>query len=151
EEWESPDFVAIPYREEEIRQIAALSDLNRIWEPYVAGKGIATDYGVAAVEEEAGVIRLTYPHFYIRESASDLRPENPVSVGKTIVLPLGRAQWIAEPGGGAWYLQMDRTFLSIGTAKPYDPQQLLFVAASLIPLESAQPSPPTAGQSSPSA
>ncbi|MDG0791147.1 hypothetical protein OMP38_09885 [Cohnella ginsengisoli] len=47
----------------------------------------------------------------------------------------GPAYWIETAGTAAWYLQRGDTYLSVGTAKPFGPEQLLFVVASLVPLD----------------
>ncbi len=139
EEYESERFVAIPYTIEEVLRIRELADGLRVFEPFVPHKGIATDYGVEAERERDGVLKLSYPHFSIRQSKTDLRPKDSGGVPpEKRYFPEYTAEWIGLPdseAGGSWYLQRDSTYLSISTAKPYSKEQLLFVAASLRPLE----------------
>ncbi|GAA3410202.1 hypothetical protein GCM10020370_53580 [Paenibacillus hodogayensis] len=137
EEYYSDRFVTIPYTPEEALQIRNQADALRIFEPLVPRKGIATDYGVDVREEPNGVLKMTFPHFSIYQSKTDLKPPevDPAS-GTKHFFPGFSAQWIGpDEGGGGWYLQRGSTFISISTAKPYNADQLLFVAASLVPLE----------------
>ena len=140
EEYYSDRFVTIPYTPDEAILIREHADKMRIFEPYVPRKGIATDYSVEVKIEENGVMRLSYPHFSIRQSRTDLRPREPGAFvpGEKLYFPDFTAEWIGLPdseSGGDWYIQRGSTYLSIGTAKPYSKDQLLFVIASLVPLE----------------
>ncbi len=138
EEYESERYVTIPYTSEEALRIRDQADALRIFDPFVPRKGIATDYGVEA-EERDGILKLTYPHFSIRQSKTDLRPETANGVvSEKRYFPGFTAEWIGLPdseAGGSWYFWRDSTYLSVSTAKPYSREQLLFVAASLVPLE----------------
>lgn len=140
EEYYSDRFVTIPYTTDEAILIREYADKMRIFEPYVPRKGIATDYSVEVRIEEDGVMHLVYPHFGIRQSRTDLRPKEGGAFvpGERLYFPDFTAEWIGLPdseSGGGWYIQRGSTYISISTAKPYSKDQLLFVIASLVPLE----------------
>ncbi|MCS7463416.1 hypothetical protein N0M98_25245 [Paenibacillus doosanensis] len=145
EEFESDRFVTIPYTSDDVKRVREQADRQRIFDPYVPRQGIATDYSVEArsTTDREGVLQLSYPHFSVYESKTDLRPHDggkPIS-GEKRYFPEFTAEWI-EPveGGGEWYVRLGSTYLSIVTAKPFDKEQLLYVIASLIPLEQVKPS-----------
>ncbi|MCC3375219.1 hypothetical protein [Cohnella sp. REN36] len=141
EEYWSNRFVTIPYEAGELQAIKdAAADIG-LKVPYAPARGIATDYGIqATVDREQKTVQITYPHFEVRMAKHDLRPGSGAKTRKTVQLPGGEAAWIeASPGSGAWYLKRGSTYLSIYTAKPYSPDQLLFVAASLVPASDLKP------------
>ncbi|RKN75847.1 hypothetical protein [Paenibacillus ginsengarvi] len=156
EEFESDRFVTIPYTPGDVKQIREQADRLRLFDPYVPRQGIATDYSVeaAAAMNREGTLKLTYPHFAIYESRADLRlhEEDQSVTGEKRYFPGFTAEWIGPAeGGGEWYVQRGSTYMSIITAKPFDKEQLLYVLASMIPLEevktsdgmtAALPSPP---------
>lgn len=135
EEYTSDTFVKIPYEEGELRGIKETARQVGVDEPYVAAKGIATDYGIQFSAPEKDILQIGYPHFSIRQSAHDLRPDSGVTLRRKLELPSGPAEWIEIDGNGDWYLKRGKTYLSVGTAKPYNDDQLLYVVASLIPWE----------------
>ncbi|MBE3595195.1 MAG: hypothetical protein IMX04_09225 [Candidatus Carbobacillus altaicus] len=140
EAYYSDRFVTIPYTPDEAILIREHADKMRIFEPYVPRKGIATDYSVEVGFEGNGVLKMAYPHFDIRQSRTDLRPKDLSAFvpGEKLYFPDFTAEWIGLPdseSGGDWYIQRGSTYLSISTAKPYSKDQLLFVIASLVPLE----------------
>lgn len=149
EEFESDRFVTIPYTPDEANRIREVADRLRLFDPYVPRQGIATDYSVEAEPaiDRDGVLKLTYPHFSIYESETDLRPQDggkPVS-GEKRYFPNFTSEWIGPAeGGGEWYVRQGSTYLSIVTAKPYNKDQLLYVIASLVPLEQLKLSDGTA-------
>lgn len=141
EEYVSDRFVNIPYTEQELREIEQLADRVGLLNPFVAGKGVATDYGVQASIRENDILQLSYPHFSVRQSARDLMPRDGTTVLK-LNLGSGSANWIEYDGGaGSWYLQRNDTSISIGSAKPVNREQLLFVAMSLVSLDEKLPEP----------
>lgn len=133
EEYTSDTFVSIPYEQQELSAIKKGADRIGVSKPYVAARGIATDYGLQISADANGVMQITYPHFSIRQSKHELKPKDGVTKQRKVVLNDGPAYWIETDGNGAWYLQRGATHLSVSTAKPYDADQLLFVVASLIP------------------
>ena len=139
EEYESERYVTIPYTREEALRIREQADDLRVFEPFVPRQGIATDYGVEAEPGRDGTLKLTFPHFSIVQSRTDLRPEMSSGVVyEKRYFPDFMAEWIGLPdseAGGDWYFSRGSTYLSIGSAKSVSKEQLLFVAASLIPLE----------------
>lgn len=140
EEYYSDRFVTIPYTSDEIKHIREQAAGARVFEPYVPRKGVATDYGMTAEEEKAGVLKLTYPHFAVRQSSMDLREReegNDVS-GEKWHFPDFTAEWIALPDSeaiGTWYITRGSTHIAVSTAKSVSKEQLLFTAASLVPLD----------------
>lgn len=144
EEFESDRFVTIPYTSDDVKRVQEQADRLRIFDPYVPRQGIATDYSVEAgpAVNRGGVLKLTYPHFSIFESKMDLRPHDgdEAVYGEKRYFPTFTAEWIGPAeGGGEWYVQLGSTYMSIVTAKPYDKEQLLYVIASLMPLEQVRP------------
>lgn len=119
DEYYSDRFVTIPYTSEEVKHIREQAEAARVFDPYVPRKGVATDYGMTAEQEKAGVVKLTYPHFAVRQSSMDLRQQ--------------------EEGNGTWYITRGSTHISISTAKSVSKEQLLFAAASLVPLDELKP------------
>jgi len=152
EEYGSDRFVAIQYTADDAKRIRGQADKVRVFDPYVPRKGIATDYVMEAEIEQDGVMKMTFPHFSVRQSRTDLRPQEqgkPVS-GDKLIFPGFAAEWIGPPeNGGTWYIQRGSTYISVSTAKGYDKDQLLFVAASLIPLEELKLSDGTAAVATP--
>lgn len=139
EEYDSDRFVNIPYTEQELSGVRQLADQARIVNPFVAGKGVATDYGVQASVVDNDILQLSYPHFSVRESARDLRPQDGTTV-RELRLGGGPAYWIEIDGGaGAWYLQRNGTYFSVGTAKSVSSEQLLYVVMSLVELDEKLP------------
>jgi len=140
DEYYSDRFVTIPYTSEEVKHIREQADVARVFDPYVPRKGVATDYGMTAEQEKSGVLKLTYPHFAVRQSSTDLRQreeENGVS-GEKWYFPDFTAEWIGLPdseASGTWYITRGSTHISISTAKSVSKEQLLFAAASLVPLD----------------
>ncbi|MCM3699657.1 hypothetical protein [Paenibacillus macerans] len=140
DEYYSDRFVTIPYTSEEVKQIREQAAAARVFDPYVPRKGVATDYGMTAEQEKAGVLKLTYPHFAVRQSSTDLRQReegNGVS-GEKWYFPDFTAEWIGLPdseAGGSWYITCGSTHISISTAKSVSKEQLLFAAASLVSLD----------------
>ncbi|MBB6669443.1 hypothetical protein [Cohnella nanjingensis] len=141
EEYRSDRFVTIPYDAGELQEIQEAVAQIDLATPYAPARGIATDYGIqSTVEKQAGTMQLSYPHFGIKQSKHDLRPGKGAQVRKTVKLAGGEASWIeTAPGSGAWYLKRGDTYLSIMTAKPFSADQLLFVAASLVPASDIHP------------
>ncbi|MDI4643734.1 hypothetical protein [Cohnella hashimotonis] len=138
EEYTSDTFVSIPYEKQELNDIKDAARDIGLAEPYAAAKGIATDYGLRISIEDKDVLSISYPHFFIRQSKRDLRPESGATRVRKIVLKDGPAYWIETAGTADWYLRRGDTYLSVGTAKPFGPEQLLFAVASLIPLHDIQ-------------
>lgn len=135
EEYDSDRFVKIPYTDPELREIERLADRIGVMNPLIAGKGVATDYGVQPSIVEDDVLQLSYPHFSVRQSTHDLKPQGGTTV-RELKLDGNPICWIETDGGsGAWYWQRNGTYLSVGSAKPVSEDQLLYVAASLAPLE----------------
>ncbi|MGZ7440167.1 hypothetical protein [Paenibacillus sp. TH7-28] len=140
DEYYSDRFVTIPYTSEEVKQIREQADGARVFDPYVPRKGVATDYGMTAEQEKDGVMKLTYPHFVVRQSSTDLRQreEGNEGSGEKWYFPDFTAEWIGLPeseAGGTWYITRGSTHISISTAKSVSKEQLLFAAASLVPLD----------------
>lgn len=140
ENYYSDRYVTIPYTSDELLGIREQADKMRIFDPYVPRKGIVTDYLVDVRIVEDGVMQLTYPHFGIRQSRTDLRPQDLSAFvpGEKLYFPDFTAEWIGLPdseAGGDWYIQRGSTYLSIGSAKSVSKDELLFVIASLVPLE----------------
>lgn len=135
EEYASDTFVRIPYEDQELNDIKKAADDIGIAEPYAAVKGIATDYGLQISIEDEDILNIGYPHFSVRQSKRDLRPKSGATLVRQVELQNGPAYWIETAGTAAWYLQRGDTYLSVGTAKPFGPEQLLFVVASLVPLD----------------
>jgi len=140
EEYTSDTFVKIPYEKQELSAIKKGADRIGVSKPYVAARGIATDYGLQISADSNGVLQIGYPHFTIRQSKHTLKPKDGVTKQRKVVLKDGPAYWIETDGNGAWYLQRGAIHLSVSTAKPYDADQLLFVVASLIPWQDQKPS-----------
>lgn len=144
DEYYSDRFVTIPYTSEEVQHIREQAKAARVFDPYVPRKGVATDYGMTAEQEKAGVLKLTYPHFAVRQSSMDLRQQeegNGVS-GEKWYFPDFTAEWIGLPdseASGTWYITRGSTHISISTAKSVSKEQLLFAAASLVPLDELKP------------
>jgi len=139
DEYDSDRFVAIPYTAEEAMRVREQADGVRVFDPYVPRKGVATDYPMEVEQEQGGTLKLTFPHFAVRQSRTDLRPRDKTNVvSEKRYFPDFTAEWIGHPdsgAGGNWYITRGTTSISIGTAKPYSKEQLLYVAASLIPLD----------------
>ncbi|MBA9086360.1 hypothetical protein FHR92_002833 [Fontibacillus solani] len=140
DEYYSDRFVTIPYTSEEVKHIREQADGARVFDPYVPRKGVATDYGMTAEQEKAGVLKLTYPHFAVRQSSTDLqgREEGNDVSGEKWYFPDFTAEWIGLPdseASGTWYITRGSTHISISTAKSVSKEQLLFAAASLVPLD----------------
>ncbi|RRJ64929.1 hypothetical protein EHV15_19905 [Paenibacillus oralis] len=140
DEYYSDRFVTIPYTSEEVQHIREQADGAGVFDPYVPRKGVATDYGMTAEQEKAGVLKLTYPHFAVWQSSTDLRQreEGNGASGEKWYFPDFTAEWIGLPdseAGGTWYITRGSTHISISTAKSVSKEQLLFAAASLVPLD----------------
>ncbi|WP_372630650.1 hypothetical protein [Cohnella sp.] len=138
-ERDSELFTAIPYTREEALRIREQADGARVYEPYVPRKGLASDYVVDAKKAGDGTLKLTFPHFAIYQSRTDLRPlDQGEVVGDKRYFPDFTAVWIPLPdseASGSWYFARGSTYFSISTAKSVSKDELLFVAASLIPLD----------------
>lgn len=134
--------VTIPYSKEEILNVREQADKLRIFDPYVPQKGLADDYGVEVKREENGALKLTFPHFAIYESRTSLRPlDLEGGIYEKRSFPDFTAEWIGLPeseSGGSWYFSRGSTFFSIGSAKSVSRDELLYVAASLTPLDELQ-------------
>ncbi|MFC4597131.1 hypothetical protein [Cohnella hongkongensis] len=132
-------FITIPYTREEALRIREQADGARVYDPYVPRKGLASDYVVDAKKAEDGTLKLTFPHFAIYQSRTDMRPlDQDDVVGEKRYFPDFTAEWIPLPdseASGSWYFARGSTYFSISSAKSVSKDELLFVAASLAPLD----------------
>ncbi|USG66558.1 hypothetical protein NDK47_04460 [Brevibacillus ruminantium] len=121
------------YTLQDLREIQMVAKKHGIENPFIPTEGIATD-DVVSVDEETDTLKITYPHFSLRQSRKEITPDSG-NAERIVKSDRGEFNWVyADDTPLLLFTVRDGITISISSAKPFETKEFETVMESLVPL-----------------